>query len=133
MSFPTALPFFALAFSTVANAWSPFASKDITEVALTPLEFQRIKVAAGWAKGEDRPLILEVTNGLSGPIHCGGASVELNDGKKVNKTFIPKFSIPANTSRSASMSVIKGSMKSYSLNCYCYKKADQNLCVSPTL
>ncbi len=128
-----ALTFFVFAFSTLANAWSPFAGKDIAEVALTPLELQKIKVAAGWAKGEDRPLILEVTNGLSGPIHCGAASVELNDGKKVNKTFIPKFSIPANASRSASMSVIKGSMKSYSLNCYCYKKADQNLCVSPTL
>lgn len=133
MSFPTALAFFALAFSAVANAWNPFASKVIVEVALTPLEFQKIKVAAGWAKGEDRPLILEVTNGLSGPIHCGAASVELNDGKKVIKTFIPKFSIPANASRSASMSVVKGSMKSYSLNCYCYKKADQNICISPTL
>ena len=102
MQLPIALTFFVFAFSTLANAWSPFAGKDIAEVALTPLELQKIKVAAGWAKGEDRP-------------------------------FIPKFSIPANASRSASMSVIKGSMKSYSLNCYCYKKADQNICVSPTL
>ena len=53
MPLPIALTFFVFAFSTLANAWSPFAGKDIAEVALTPLELQKIKVAAGWAKGED--------------------------------------------------------------------------------
>jgi hypothetical protein len=120
-----------LALSFNVQAWSPFASETVSEVALSKSELQKIKVNAGWAKGEDQPLIFEVTNGLKGPIQCSAANVELNDGKTVGKVFVPKFTIPGNATRNASMLVLRGSMRTYSLTCSCFKNQGQGDCVSP--
>ena len=120
-----------LALSLSVQAWSPFASETVSEVALSKSELQKIKVNAGWAKGEDQPLIFEVTNGLKGPIQCSAANVELNDGKTVGKVFVPKFTIPGNATRNASMLVLRGSMRTYSLTCSCFKNQGQGECVSP--
>jgi hypothetical protein len=120
-----------LALSFSVQAWSPFASETVSEVALSKSELQKIKVNAGWAKGEDQPLIFEVTNGLKGPIQCSAANVELNDGKTVGKVFVPKFTIPGNATRNASMLVLRGSMRTYSLTCSCFKNQGQGECVSP--
>lgn len=120
-----------LALSLSVQAWSPFASETFSEVALSKSELQKIKVNAGWAKGEDQPLIFEVTNGLKGPIQCSAANVELNDGKTVGKVFVPKFTIPGNATRNASMLVLRGSMRTYSLTCSCFKNQGQGECVSP--
>jgi len=120
-----------LALSLNVQAWSPFASETVSEVALSKSELQKIKVNAGWAKGEDQPLIFEVTNGLKGPIQCSAANVELNDGKTVGKVFVPKFTIPGNATRNASMLVLRGSMRTYSLSCSCFKTKGQGECVSP--
>jgi len=120
-----------LALSLNVQAWSPFASETVSEVALSKSELQKIKVNAGWAKGEDQPLIFEVTNGLKGPIQCSAANVELNDGKTVGKVFVPKFTIPGNATRNASMLVLRGSMRTYSLTCSCFKNQGQGECVSP--
>ncbi len=126
------MPFlFVLLISVQALAWNPFATEEVLEVPLTKTELQKIKVNAGWAKGEDQPLIFEVTNGLKGPIQCSAANVELNDGKMVGKVFVPKFTIPGNAMRSASMLVLRGTMRTYSLACSCFKKQDQGDCVSP--
>ena len=126
------MPFlFVLLISVQALAWNPFATEEVLEVPLTKTELQKIKVNAGWAKGEDQPLIFEVTNGLKGPIQCSAANVELNDGKMVGKVFVPKFTIPGNAKRSASMLVLRGTMRTYSLACSCFKKQDQGDCVSP--
>jgi len=120
-----------LALSLNVQAWSPFASETVSEVALSKSELQKIKVNAGWAKGEDQPLIFEVTNGLKGPIQCSAANVELNDGKTVGKVFVPKFTIPGNATRNPSMLVLRGSMRTYSLTCSCFKNQGQGECVSP--
>ena len=120
-----------LALSLNVQAWSPFASETVSEVALSKSELQKIKVNAGWAKGEDQPLIFEVTNGLKGPIQCSAANVELNDGKTVGKVFVPKFTILGNATRNASMLVLRGSMRTYSLTCSCFKNQGQGECVSP--
>jgi hypothetical protein len=120
-----------LALSFNVQAWSPFASETVSEVALSKSELQKVKVNAGWAKGEDQPLIFEVTNGLKGPIQCSAAKVELNDGKTVGKVFVPKFTIPGNATRNASMLVLRGSMRTYSLTCSCFKNQGQGECVSP--
>ena len=126
------MPFlFVLLISVQALAWNPFATEEVLEVPLTKTELQKIKVNAGWAKGEDQPLIFEVTNGLKGPIQCSAANVELNDGNTVGKVFVPKFTIPGNAMRSASMLVLRGTMRTYSLACSCFKKQDQGDCVSP--
>lgn len=126
------MPFlFVLLISVQALAWNPFATEEVLEVPLTKTELQKIKVNAGWAKGEDQPLIFEVTNGLKGPIQCSAANVELNDGKTVGKVFVPKFTIPSNAMRNASMLVLRGSMRTYSLTCSCFKKQGQGECVSP--
>ena len=112
-------------------AWNPFTSDDVTEVALAKSELQKIKVNAGWAKGDNQTLIFELANGLKGPIQCGAANVDLNDGKSVGKQFVPKFAIPGNATRNASMNVVKGTMKAYALTCSCFKRKGSDECINP--
>lgn len=126
------MPFiFSLLLSTHAMAWNPFGSDDVSEVTLSKSELQKIKVNAGWAKGDEQTLIFEVSNGLKGPIQCGAANVDLNDGKSVGKVFMPKFAIPGNAMRNASMPVVKGTMKAYALTCSCFRKKGSDECVNP--
>ena len=98
---------------------------------MSKVELQKVKVNAGWAKGDDQTLIFEVSNLLNGPIQCGAANVELTNGKSLSKVFVPKFAIPSQATRNASMSVVKGTMKSYALTCSCYKKKGSEVCVNP--
>ncbi|MEY4077401.1 MAG: hypothetical protein RIQ69_1771 [Pseudomonadota bacterium] len=123
--------FFALFISTSASAWNPFSDNEFLEVTLSKAELLKVKVNAGWAKGEVQPLIFEVTNDLKGPIQCGAANVELIDGKTVGKVFVPKFAIPSHATRNATMSVVKGTMKAYALTCSCFKKKGSEECVNP--
>ena len=126
------MPFiFSLLLSTHTMAWNPFGSDDVSEVTLSKSELQRIKANAGWAKGDEQTLIFEVSNGLKGPIQCGAAHVDLNDGKSVGKVFMPKFAIPGNATRNASMPVVKGTMKAYALTCSCFKKKGSDECLNP--
>ncbi|MEY3763162.1 MAG: hypothetical protein RL281_1767 [Pseudomonadota bacterium] len=114
--------FFAFLICTSATAWNPFSNEEVIDVALSKVELQKVKFNAGWAKGEDQTLIFEVSNGLQGPIQCGAANVQLIDGKSLGKVFVPKFAIPNQATRNASMPVVKGTMKSYALTCSCFKK-----------
>ena len=123
--------FFALFISTNASAWNPFTNEEFIDVALSKAELQKVKINAGWAKGEDQTLIFEVTNGLQGPIQCGAANVELKDGQSLSKVFVPKFAISSQATRNASMPVVKGTMKSYALTCSCFKKKGTDVCVNP--
>jgi len=123
--------FFALFISTSSSAWNPFSNEELIDVALSKVELQKVKFNAGWAKGEDQTLIFEVSNGLQGPIQCGAANVELIDGKSLGKVFVPKFAIPSQATRNASMPVVKGTMKSYALTCSCFKKKGSDVCVNP--
>ena len=123
--------FFTLLFSTSASAWNPFSNDEFMDVALSKVELQKVNFNAGWTKGEDQTLIFEVSNGLQGPIQCGAANVELRDGKSLGKVFVPKFAIPSQATRNASMPVVKGTMKSYALTCSCFKKKGSDACVNP--
>ena len=123
--------FFAFLIATSASAWNPFSAEEFTDVPLSKPELQKVKVNAGWAKDDDQTLIFEVSNGLKGPIQCGAAIVELNTGKSVGKVFVPKFAIPGQATRNASMPVVKGTMKSYALTCSCFKKKGEDACVNP--
>jgi hypothetical protein len=123
--------FFALFISTNASAWNPFTNEEFIDVALSKAELQKVKINAGWAKGEDQTLIFEVSNGLNGPIQCGAANVELKDGQSLSKVFVPKFAISSQATRNASMPVVKGTMKAYALTCSCFKKKGTEVCVNP--
>jgi hypothetical protein len=123
--------FFAFLICTTASAWNPFSNEELIDVALSKAELQKVKFNAGWAKGEDQTLIFEVSNGLQGPIQCAAANVELTDGKSLGKVFVPKFAIPSQATRNASMPVVKGTMKAYALNCSCFKKKGSEVCVNP--
>lgn len=126
------MPFFLMLCMPLSVwAWNPFGNDDVAEVPLSKLELQKVKVNAGWAKGDEQTLIFEVSNGLKGPIQCGAAHVDLNDGKSVGKVFMPKFAIPGNAMRNASMPVVKGTMKAYALTCSCFKKKGSDECVNP--
>jgi len=122
---------FALFISTNASAWNPFTNEEFIDVALSKAELQKVKINAGWAKGEDQTLIFEVSNGLNGPIQCGAANVELKDGQSLGKVFVPKFAISSQATRNASMPVVKGTMKAYALTCSCFKKKGTEVCVNP--
>jgi len=123
--------FFAFLISTSASAWNPFSNDEYMDVALSKAELQKVKINAGWAKGEDQTLIFEVSNGLNGPIQCGAANVELKDGQSLSKVFVPKFAISSQATRNASMPVVKGTMKAYALTCSCFKKKGADACVNP--
>jgi hypothetical protein len=126
------MPFiFVLLLSNPVMAWNPFAKEDMLEVPLTKVELQKVQINAGWAKGDDQNLIFELSNGLKGPIQCGAANAELIDGRKVGKVFMPKFAIPGNAQRNASMPVVKGTLKSYALTCSCFKKKGSDECINP--
>ena len=122
---------FSFFISTSACAWNPFSNEELLDLPLSKVELQKVKVNAGWAKGDDQTLIFEVSNLLNGPIQCGAANVELTNGKSLSKVFVPKFAIPSQATRNASMSVVKGTMKSYALTCSCYKKKGSEVCVNP--
>ena len=123
--------FFTFLISTSASAWNPFLNEELIDVALSKAELQKVKINAGWAKGDDQTLIFEVSNGLQEPIQCGAANVELTSGKSLGKVFVPKFAIPSQATRNASMSVVKGTMKAYALTCSCFKKKGSEVCVNP--
>lgn len=123
--------FFAFLIATSASAWNPFSSEEFTDVPLSKPELQKVKFNAGWAKDDDQTLIFEVSNGLRGPIQCSAANVELITGKSVGKVFVPKFAIPGQATRNASMQVVKGTMKAYALTCSCFKKKGEEACINP--
>ena len=108
-----------------------FSNEALLDLVLSKVELQRVKINAGGAKDDEQTLIFEVSNGLNGPIQCGVANAELTNGKTVSKVFVPKFAIPSLATRNASMSVVKGTMKSYALTCSCYKKKGSDVCVNP--
>jgi hypothetical protein len=126
------MPFiFWMIFSLPVLAWNPLSSRDLVDVPLSKLELQKVKVNAGWAKDDTQILIFELNNGLKGPIQCGAATAELNNGQTLSKVFVPKFAIPGNATRNASMPVVKGTMKSYALTCSCFKVKGEGDCIKP--
>ena len=120
-------------FSLLAQAWNPFGShNDNEDVPLSSEEMKKVQQKAGWSNDNDKTLLFEIRNDLSGPIVCAGAQVELKDGGRLTKAFNPKLFVPANNSRIASIpGVQKGSMKSYSVPCSCFKKSGRGECVNP--
>lgn len=126
------MPFiFWMTFSLPVMAWNPLSSRDLVDVPLSKVELQKIKINAGWAKDDAQILIFELSNGLKGPIQCGVANAELNNGQTLSKVFVPKFAIPGNATRNASMPVVKGTMKSYALSCSCFKLKGEGECIKP--
>lgn len=126
------MPFiFWMTFSLPVLAWNPLSSRDLVDVPLSKVELQKVKVNAGWAKDDTQILIFELNNGLKGPIQCGAATAELNNGQTLSKVFVPKFAIPGNATRNASMPVVKGTMKSYALTCSCFKVKGEGECIKP--
>jgi hypothetical protein len=126
------MPFiFLMTFSLPVLAWNPLSSRDLVDVPLSKVELQKIKINAGWAKDDTQILIFELSNRLKGPIQCGVANAELNNGQTLSKVFVPKFAIPGNATRNASMPVVKGTMKSYALSCSCFKLKGEGECIKP--
>ena len=120
-------------FSLLAQAWNPFGShNDNEDVPLSGGEMKKVQQKAGWSNDNEKTLLFEIRNDLQGPIQCAGAQVELNDGGHVSKAFSPKLFVPAGNSRIASIpGVQKGTMKSYSVPCSCFKKQGRGECINP--
>ena len=120
------LPFFTF-------AWNPFLSSDeISEVSLNGSENNLIQKKAGWSNDDDKTLLFEIHSDLNGPIQCSSINVELKDGKQVNKGLMPKLFITHNSSKFVSIpNVLKGTMKSYSIICTCFKKKGNGDCINP--
>lgn len=114
-------------------AWNPFLSSDeISEVSLNGSENNLIQKKAGWSNDDDKTLLFEIHSDLNGPIQCSSINVELKDGKQVNKGLMPKLFITHNSSKFVSIpNVLKGTMKSYSIICTCFKKKGNGDCINP--
>lgn len=128
-----ALALLCLVLALPASAWPSFAEEETYEdVRLSATDLAHVTLQAGWTRDNDRLLLLEVGNGLKAPILCVGAQVELKDGKRIGKAFIPKLFVPPASTRNASVpEVRKGTMKSYAIECTCLKKQGRGECVNP--
>jgi hypothetical protein len=117
----------------ISYAWNPFLSGDeITEVSLNASENNLIQKKAGWSNDDDKTLLFEIHSDLNGPIQCSSINVELKDGKQINKGLMPKLFITHNSSKFVSIpNVLKGTMKSYSIICTCFKKKGNGDCINP--
>jgi hypothetical protein len=116
---------------TPAWAWNPFAkTKSFQEVELLATDWQKVKLLAGWAADSDNNLLIEISNGLPGPLACHAVLVNLQSGGPVRKTFTPYLYIPPAATKQAGVSgVKKGLMKDYAFNCSCWKKEGEKTCV----
>jgi len=117
-----------------SQAWTPFERKTAyEEVALSPSEQQKVQQAAGWAKQSDTELLVEVKNGLPGPLACHGATVHLLGGGTVSKSFVPRLYVPSAATRQGAVGgVKKGQMKDFSVTCMCWKKPGDSVCGNPS-
>ena len=130
-----ALAFLALAgLCAPGHAWTPFERKTAyEEVALSPSEQQKVQQAAGWAKQSDTELLIEVKNGLPGPLACHGATVHLLGGGTVSKSFVPRLYVPSAATRQGAVGgVKKGQMKDFAVTCMCWKKPGDSVCGNPS-
>lgn len=118
--------------SPAALAWSLLGSSDVVEKPLLKEEYQRLQIKAGWPDDQPTKLIFEIGNRMEAPIQCVGATVELKEGRSLNKTFSPKVFVPGKSQRNGSVQdVVKGSMKDYAVLCTCFRQQGQGACVNP--
>ena len=89
------LSFAGVVLITPAWAWNPFAkTKSFKEVELSAAEWQKVELVAGWAADSGNNLLIEISNGLPGPLAGYAVLVNLQRGGPVRKTFTPYPSIP---------------------------------------
>ena len=131
--FNLVLSFAGLVLITPAWAWNPFAkTKSFNEVELSATEWQKVELVAGWAADSGNNLLIEIKNGLPGPLACLAVLVNLQSGGPVQKTFSPYLYIaPAATKQTSVNGVKKGLLKDYAFNCSCWKKEGEKTCVDP--
>ncbi len=124
--------FVLLALPRVVGAWSFFGQDDLVESALKREEYQRLNIKAGWPDDNPTKLLFEINNRMEVPIQCVGASIDLKDGKSLNKSFSPKVFVPGKAMRTGSVQdVVKGTMKDYAVLCTCFRKQGKGACVNP--
>ena len=118
--------------SPAALAWGLFDLGDAVEKPLQKDEYQRLQIKAGWPDDQPTKLLFEIANRMDVPVQCVGATVELKEGRTLNKTFSPKVFVPGKAQRTGSVQdVVKGSMKDYAVLCTCFRKQGQGACVNP--
>lgn len=120
--------------SAQALAWMPFERKTLyEEVELSASEAKKVQYAAGWSAQSDTELLIEVKNNLPGPVACLGATVHLQSGTMVSKSFMPRLYVPNAASRQGAVGgVKKGQMKDFSVTCHCWKKPGDAACGNPS-
>lgn len=115
-----------------ARAWDLFAEETYQEVPLNAAELGHVTIHAGWARDNDHVLLFEIDNQLKGAIQCANAQVELQDGKRMGKAFMPKlFVAPGSVHNASFPGIVKGSLKRYTLECSCLKKEGRGECATP--
>lgn len=108
------------------------AKEPLKGFDLSPTELRQVSIQSGWSSDDPQLMMFEVSNRLSGPIYCVGASFEMKDGKQRQHAFEPKIYVPAGQKRNASVRGIeKRNLKTYGFSCRCMKKASQEVCENP--
>lgn len=126
----------ALFLALVSQAALPMgwweAKEPLKGFDLSPTELKQLSIQSGWSSDDPELMMFEVSNRLSGPIYCVGASFEMKDGKQRQHAFEPKIYVPAGQKRNASVRGIeKKNLKTYGFSCRCMKKASQEVCENP--
>jgi len=112
------------------GAWS--GKEQLRGFDLSPAELKQISIQSGWSSDDPQLMMFEVSNRLSGPIYCVGASFDMKDGKKIQHSFEPKLYVPADQKRNASVRGIeKKNLKSFGFTCRCMRQAPQAVCENP--
>ncbi len=110
--------------------WS--AKEPLKGFDLSPAELKQVSIQSGWSSDDPQLMMFEVSNRLSGPIYCVGASFEMKDGKQRQHAFEPKLYIPAAQKRNASVRGIeKKDLKTYGFSCRCMRKTAEGDCENP--
>ena len=79
------------------------AKEPLNGFDLSPTELKQLSIQSGWSSDDPELMMFEVSNRLSGPIYCVGASFEMKDGKQRQHAFEPKIYVPAGQKRNASV------------------------------
>ena len=57
------------------------AKEPLKGFDLSPTELKQLSIQSGWSSDDPELMMFEVSNRLSGPIYCVGASFEMKDGR----------------------------------------------------
>lgn len=106
----------------LALGWVFESGPPVQSVFLNSVEYNQLKINAGWANDDPQTMMFEVKNPLPGAVFCPAVQFTEKSGKSLTKELRPKLYLPTGSMRRANVSPAeKEKIKSYVLVCTCNK------------